>query len=394
MRKFRIIGIISALGLILAIGCAERRNPLILAIATGNYTTMLGAPAGVGTTALTYSVSNNVLHLPDKRTIHAYIPPGYGLDTLQLYPVLYLLPDFNQTSLELGSFYQLKKIADQLIAAGLMDSLIIVVIDADMKNSVTNLGGTFYGNSLLYGQWIDFILNDIIPHIDTFYFATDPSRRAIAGLGMGGYGAYRIALESPGMFEAVGALSAPLSFGGTDVAGWLESFLRPAVMTENGNIYDSIKASIPFDKSKMATSWAVAMSGALSPRDSGEYQGVMFRPVVYQTVDTFGVALPFDGSALVDSIVNKWMANDVEGILDTSLTKQAAFAAMALYFDVGDADELGLESANQSFSNSLNANGISHTFEIYSGYLDHAAGHNDFAYDRLQELFKFVSANM
>jgi S-formylglutathione hydrolase FrmB len=56
--------------------------------------------------------------------------------------------------------------------------------------------------------WEDFIIQDLIPYVDSHY-RTAASRpgRAIAGLSMGGYGAMKLGLKYPHVFAAVASLS-------------------------------------------------------------------------------------------------------------------------------------------------------------------------------------------
>lgn len=392
MAKFLKISLLLVTGVILSSGCAKRSNPIIPVVGEGDYLRLPAAPGGIATTALA-SALLQVADPAGKRSLHAYLPPGHPAifgrpPSRQKYPVLYLLADFNQNTGELGGFYQLQRVADELLASGEMDSLVIILISGDMQVSTTDLGGTFYGNSILIGDWLTFT-QQVITQIDTFYlsFNTDPARRAIAGLGMGGYGAFRVALEYDTLFDVVGALSAPLALGGTDASGWLQNYLMPEVLSENNNIYDSIKAATPFDPAKPATSWMIAMAAAFSPRtDTLDKSGVTYRNIS----GNYGVDIPFDASGLVGSLVNLWMANDIENLLNTA--KAGALTGKKVYFDCGDADEFELAAVNLRFSQFLGQG--THTYVEYSGYTGHNATHNQFAYDRLKELLKFVSANM
>src|SRR5574341_716502 len=396
MRKLRIISLMALLGLLLWAGCAKRKNPLITTPEKGSYRTFLSAPLGYTFTAL----AGNKLGLTDasgKRTIHAYLPPGHPEITHQSspqkYPALYLLADFNENSEQFGQFYQLASLSDQLIAEGLMDSLVIFVISGEMQGALfADLGGTFYANNFLIGDWPRFIAEQLIPQLDTFYIQLklDPSRRAIAGLGMGGYGAFRIALEYNTMFDVVGAMSAPLAFGGTDPSGWLKSFLIPTVMGENGNSYANIQVVSPFDASKPASSWMIAMSTAFSPRtDTTDKSGVTYRPI---PKTHYGVDIPFDASDLVPFVVSEWMDWDIENLLNS--TYSGALSGKKVYLDCGDGDQFDFDVMNRRFDTFLTGKGVTHVYHEYSGYPGHDAAHGIFTYDRMKALFKYISDNM
>jgi S-formylglutathione hydrolase FrmB len=209
---------------------------------------------------------------------------------------------------------------------------------------------------------------------------------------MGGYGALRIAAQYPNMFDVVGAMSAPLSFGGTDPAGWLESYLRPTVMGENGNSYSAIQPSNPFDATKPATSWMFAMADAFSP-DSVDTLRATYRQLSAEpSLQKYGMHIPFDSLGLDSWVVDQWMGWDIENLLGT--TYAGALAGKKVYLDCGDADEFDFESQNRKFDTFLTNQGVSHVYFEYSGYGGHDAMHGDFTYDRLKELFKYISANM
>lgn len=67
------------------------------------------------------------------------------------------------------------------------------------------------------GNWGSYVLDEAIPEV-TRHFRVDPSRVAIGGISMGGFGAYNLALHNPGRFCAVGGHSPALWLDGADTA--------------------------------------------------------------------------------------------------------------------------------------------------------------------------------
>jgi enterochelin esterase-like enzyme len=67
------------------------------------------------------------------------------------------------------------------------------------------------------GRWGDYVLDEVIPQVIRRFHA-DPSRVAIGGISMGGFGAYDLALAHPGRFCAVGGHSPALWLHGADTA--------------------------------------------------------------------------------------------------------------------------------------------------------------------------------
>lgn len=67
------------------------------------------------------------------------------------------------------------------------------------------------------GSWGTYVMREVIPQV-TQRYNTDPSRLAIGGISMGGFGAYDLALLHPGRFCAVGGHSPALWFDGGETA--------------------------------------------------------------------------------------------------------------------------------------------------------------------------------
>src|SRR5690242_11569117 len=145
------------------------------------------------------SLTNNRLAEKDQRTISVYLPPSYFTSDAR-YPAIYYLPGYTDTSM-LG--FGLPDDADKLIGSGAMREMIIVV-----ANGANQLGGSFYVNSPITGDWEDFIVRDVVGYVDTHYrTVAQAGARAISGHSMGGFGALNIGMHHPEMFSAVYSLS-------------------------------------------------------------------------------------------------------------------------------------------------------------------------------------------
>jgi pimeloyl-ACP methyl ester carboxylesterase len=81
--------------------------------------------------------------------------------------------------------------------------MIVVVVRAG-----TFIGGAFYINSSVSGNWEDFVVNDVVSYVDNNYRTLAVVKsRGIAGHSMGGFGALHIAMHYPDIFGSVYALS-------------------------------------------------------------------------------------------------------------------------------------------------------------------------------------------
>jgi putative tributyrin esterase len=130
------------------------------------------------------------------------LPADYEAQT-QRYPVLYLLHGYMQNYTVWG-----RNLAAAFYAAELGD-LIIVMPDGGNSwfvNYAENADGQL-------NNWEDHIIKDVIPHVDaSFRTLAQREGRAIAGLSMGGYGAFMLGLRHPAMFISIASTSGALSY--------------------------------------------------------------------------------------------------------------------------------------------------------------------------------------
>ena len=147
-----------------------------------------------------------------------YLPPGY-YQSSENYPVVYF---FRNHENEWFNNSSLKQVADELLQVGLIGNMILVG-----PNSGSN-DGSYYGcvNMLRpelasaygigTGKFEDYIVNDLINHIDTTYRTlADKEHRGIDGFSLGGFISTVTALRNPEVYSSVG------SFEGTAGAGGL-----------------------------------------------------------------------------------------------------------------------------------------------------------------------------
>lgn len=167
-------------------------------------------------------------------------------------------------------------------------------------------GASFYINSADGKQrYSDFFLREFMPYIEEKYRVV-PGRegRAITGISMGGYGAFRFAFAYPELFSAVSAQSAALI---------LES---------------------PEELNELAESHA-AGADALAP--------------------------------LIGNPINigHWKANDP--FMLARKNKTALKKKMAIYFNCGQNDNYGFEAGAAALDKQLTAEGIAHEYHPYPG---------------------------
>jgi len=114
------------------------------------------------------------------------------ISTSQKMPIVYLLHGGGGNFREWSNDSDVGRFADQ--------GFILVMPDGGDSSYYTN------ARVRPRDRFEDFIVKDLIVDAET-RFPADPSRRAIVGNSMGGFGAIKLALKFPGLYQFVGALS-------------------------------------------------------------------------------------------------------------------------------------------------------------------------------------------
>lgn len=288
------------------------------------------------------SLRGNLMGDPAWDEVTVYLPPSYSSQRSKRYPVVYLLHGFaaNHRAFMKGAYQNLNvRISmDSLIRAGAVKEMIVVT-----PNARNFFDGSFYANSPVTGNWEDFIVRDLVSHIDRRY-RTIRSRtaRGLTGHSMGGYGTLRIGMRHPETFSALYALS-PCCLASMDApertAGW-----KVAV---------GLSERSDYAKAGFTANLLYALAVLYSPN--------MSKP-------PFFADLPYrlEGGALVSvsDVAAKWNA----GPLSMVPSHLPALRRMAIAFDAGTADALTDIPVNvRALDSLLAAHDIPHMAELYEG---------------------------
>ena len=148
---------------------------------------------------------NAIGDTPD-REVFVYTPPSYDRTPNRRFPVLYLLHGFTSHPREwLDGTYQgldLQQTMDSLWRVDAGDFLVV------MPSAGNAMGGSFYVNSVAFGNWENFVSTELVRFIDARY-RTRPDRgsRGLAGQSMGGFGALYLAQRHANVFGTTYAMS-------------------------------------------------------------------------------------------------------------------------------------------------------------------------------------------
>ena len=285
---------------------------------------------------------------PTERHLYTYVPPG---DHGPL-PVVYLLPGFTGTPTNFLEVHPWKegavKAYDRLVAKGEVEPALLV-----MPDCWTRLGGSQFVNSTALGRYTDYLVQEVVPAIDTAY-RTLPGARGVVGKSSGGFGAMHLTLDHPGVFRAAGSISGDVDFElacstefpaacrglvdhGMDPAAFLEAFLASPVLKGD-------------DHAVLNT---IAMSACYSPTPDSQ----------------LGFDLPFDLETCtrIPEVWQRWLAFDPLHRIEAPAAQEAWRSLELLHLECGLKDQFHLQWGLRKLHGRLDALGIPHDHVEHSG---------------------------
>lgn len=296
------------------------------------------------------SLAGNLLGDPTTQPVYVYLPPSYKTETSRRFPTLYVLHGYTGRPEEwVKDGYQgmnLQAEMDSLIAKGVAAEMLVVV-----PNGRNAYLGSFYTNSVVTGNWEDYIYRDVVNYVDGHYRTiAKASSRGIVGHSMGGYGAFALAMKHPDVFGAVYALS-PCCLG---MEGDLTADNAAWGLAAKVNTRDLFAK----DPKSLSDFWSMAMiaaSAAFSPNPDkaplyvdlpfAEKEGLLVRSE--PAYSNYRSKMPL-------YLVEQYREN---------LSK-----LRGIYLDVGEFDEFThIRRTTAMLSNELSMREIPHSFDIYKG---------------------------
>lgn len=407
-----------AASLVLASGCARRNDPVAVVV-VGDQGVISSFLHDFESSGL-LPANGDGLTLTEfpKRTSKTYRPPGYrNRGEGRPYPVLYLLLDFggNATTKDVTDEYYfeigLRQLADSLINAGIIKPMIIATVD--LHNAY---GGSWYTNNSIQGRYDDCLV-EFIEYTDTKVNASVHNGRfgrAVAGVGMGGYGAVMLAIRHPGLFSSVSSINGHLAFTAESVE---HNFLgvvewAPMVFEENrvtplpgpgpySNAailpYYSIAPDIVRPLAKPFTSLVFSMAAAFSPffpqtATAADSMTWMNKAMAGGVETNWKVTLPFDFSGTLWPVVwSHWKDNDPSRILYNNPVALSEVQVLVLAGTSGEYNTLAQNRIFRDVAVQRGASTIQYSeYEGYDGY--DTQGRNYLIYV-LRDILKFHSDN-
>lgn len=292
------------------------------------------------------AISNNMLGDPTRRRVDIYVPAGHDAAGL---PLLVDLVGFTAGGpkhtnwLNFGE--NVPERADRLIAEGKMAPCVIAFPDC-----FTRLGGNQYVNSAAMGNWADFLIEEVVPAVETELGCGGDGRRGVFGKSSGGYGAMVHALLYPDFWSAAASHSGDMGFELMFAADFAHTLRR--IAKHGGSIESFIAAfedARKVDGSDLHALMMLAMAASYDP-DPDSYLGIRL-PVTMDTCER------------IPERWAQWLTWDPLVIAETR--GEGLKALKALYIDCGDVDQYNLVYGARRMSKLLTGMGVEHVYEEF-----------------------------
>ena len=305
------------------------------------------------------SLAGNLLGDPAAVSAYVLTPTGYATSGLR-YPVVYVLAGFGDSG-----FY----LADNISIAGAPagDSTPPIIVVASGANG---LGGGFYVNSSVGGNWEDAITVDLVGFIDAAYpTIARRTSRGIAGHSMGGFGAINIGMRHPELFSAVFAESPGLFDPSGSTARLGDPQVVDSLLTLQAQLRGKSTGEIATALKAAAASAGGAASNVADDRQFELAYGVAFAPDPTSSIlMELPVHLVGDTVVRDDAVWAKWEAGfgDLASKVDRYRSNLAQLSGIAL--DWGTRDEFAwIPTGCQYFASLLERAGLKVTATSFDG---------------------------
>ena len=317
-------------------------------------------------------LADNPLGDPATRSLPIILPPDYETSGKR-YPVIYGLTGFTGSGLSMLNFAawqpNLPQRIDRLMAEGKLLPAIYVLPDC-----FTRYGGSQYLNSTAIGRYEDYVIDEIVPHIDrTYRSIARPEGRGVFGKSSGGYGAIMLGMKHPEIFSAVACHSGDMAFdlcyrpdfpkfaNAVQKAGGLETW------------WQDFDTKVKKESRDVEAVNILAMAAAYSP-------------AIAPIAQPLPIDFPFDLDTceLKSDVWARWLEHDPVPLADRYADNLKRLRL--LFIDCGSRDEFNLHFGARIFVKKLKALGVPHEHEEFDD------GHMNVSYRYEVSLPKIVGA--
>jgi hypothetical protein len=315
-------------------------------------------------------LKNNPLKDPYIRDLLVYLPKNYSMSYSKGYTAVFLLPSFgnnNYSVLNSNPFsFTILQILENLINNNKCGEMIIVII-----NCFNKLGGSQYLNSNAIGNYRDYLVDEIVPYVNSKFNVT---KNALLGKSSGGYGAITIGMQNPKLFNAVAAHSFDSAFEYCYLPDFPVAF---KMLKEEGGPNKWLtrfwRKENKVEKKDFTTLNILSMAAHYSPKEN-------------INDNKLAVSLPFNlrTGEIDKKIWKKWKLHDPIDMIDKF--KDNLKHLDLLFFDCGIYDEFNLFIGTKIFSEKCKQLGINHEYNQFNG------GHFNTSFRYAESLLRIYSS--
>lgn len=307
------------------------------------------------------ALAANRLGDPSQRSVAVYLPPGYDEQDPLGFPMFVGLAAFGGSGFKLlnwESFGEnLLQRIDRLIGEGEMGPVVLVLPDG-----FTRLGGNQWIDSPVLGQWESFVLDELVPTIESqFRVRPGPSHRAVFGHSSGGYAALIHALKHGEHWGAAASHSGDVGFEliyGRELPATLATLA--ATGGDPQAFLDKLWAGDRIGGHQFNTLMMLAMAASYAPEEGAPY----------------GIRLPVDPDTCARDSRRwaRWLAHDPLELVDLPQCRESLQRLRGLYLDCGARDEYFSHFGSRALVRKLVDAGINHVYQEFDG------GHSNVSY--------------
>jgi S-formylglutathione hydrolase FrmB len=312
------------------------------------------------------ALRRNILGDPSLRTVDVYLPAGSDGEGLPLLVDLVGFGSSGPSHTNWNTFREnVPERLDRLIGEGRMAPVVVAFPDC-----FTRLGGNQYINSAAMGAWEDFLLDEMLPQIESRFRCGGRGRRGVFGKSSGGYGAIIHALRHADVWAAAACHSGDMGFKICYLPD-MPSVLRALAGTENSieQWWQQLESARKRPDGSFKVVNALAMAASYDP-DPTQYLGIRL-PVTLDTCE------------LIEDRWANWAKHDPVNAVETLGDNLKTLKA--LYIDCGERDQFNLLYGARKFVRALERLGIAHRYEEFPDT------HSDVDY-RMDESLPFLTA--
>lgn len=290
-------------------------------------------------------LKSNMLGDPTLRDVVVYVPHGHDGKDLPLLVDIVGYTGSGPSHVAWKNFGEnLSERLDRLIASGELPPVVVAFPDC-----FTRLGGNQYINSVAMGRWEDFLIDEMLPAVESKFGCGSTGRRGLFGKSSGGYGAIIHALLRSDVWSAAACHSGDMAFElcyTPDMPSAVRAIAKAGSFKQWMNDFE---AGPKWEGNDIHDLMIYAMAATYDP-DPDAYLGMRL-PVDMETCE------------VDEDLWANWLKWDPVLLADDHIDDLKSLKG--LWIDCGDVDQYNLVYGARRLHKKLEAAGVPHVYEEF-----------------------------